>query len=444
MAKGKGANNNIQGQLQQNADYWNRWAQDAANQARDYGQNNPYSQSAEGYIGRQLQEGGNMGDNPWMSGLYEDLQGVNQNEANTYLRDYLGPNSSTQTNNRPGGGGGAWDGGNGTTPIWTGNPTGGSGGWNNSGSSSSHGWNGAGGGGNVPDTVGNSDSYFAQRSKELFDPARLDPANDPTMQPYIEAMRRENERNLLSSLQDMNNNAEAGGRFGGGLYQAMNEQTRGRALETLNNSIAQSMMGAREAALGRQMQGLQDINQRDIAAMNDATQRYGIDTQASSAAAGSAAAAADAAAARKLQAIGMLQQGAQFGMGMRGDMAQLMSQNQLGALNAGQGYAGLGLQGINTGINAGQLGVGAMQGVGNYNIGSRNAANAGAQVRLQGQMNQFNMQQGALNNYLNILGTIGGLGGSGGGTSDPTNYQSGGMPPWVAALGAGLSGGGTR
>lgn len=401
------------------ADYWNQFAQDNAGGAIDWGKNNPYSNMAQGYIQDSL--AGNMNRNPFMQDVYDKTHGVDMNEAFDLIRGFLGPGG--------GSGNSAQDRADRNRAIVA------SRGPASFGSSSQS-------GGNVPDTVGGSNSFFAQKIKDLFDPSRLDPANDPTLQPYIEAMRNENQENLYGSLNDVAAQMEGAGRYGSGLYQAMSGKTREEAIESLDQAIASAMMGSRQSALDQQMQGLGLTNQRDIAAMNDLTQRYGIDAQSAAAGAGSAAAAQDAADARRLQAIGMMMQGAQFGMGQQADMAGLMSNNQLGSLNAGQGYGQLGLQGYQTGAQMGQLGLGALglqgqiaQGMGQYDLSKR-------QLGLQASMQKEQMLQDSLNDYMNILIGVGGMGGGSSQIGAP-EFAPGymGPNPLAAGISAGVGAG---
>ena len=407
--------------VNEGAQQWNDYARGMAERAENYGQNNPYSNAAQPYIENVLS--GSMSQNPWEEGLYEDLRDQNLNETNDLLRKFIGGGK--------GGGGGQVEPGQkvhyGTVnAAYSQNPSG-----------------GTGAAGQVPDTVGGNSSFFAERIRDLFDPSRLDPMNDPAMAPYLAALRKENQENFYGNIQDLTAQAEGAGRYGSGLYQAMTGRAREESMESLDQQMAQQMMAARNNALEQQMQGLGLTNQRDLGAMQDATQRYGIDASASAAGAGAGAAAAAQAKAQELQAIGMLMGNAQFGMGQRGDMAGLMQQGQLGALGAGQGYAGLGLQGMNTGLDAGSLGLGSLGLISNNNLGNLNAENArrsvGVQrygIQVQDRANRDNAMQNQFNSYLQLMMGIGGMGGSqmqqGAGTYIPS------MNPYAAGIMGGL------
>ena len=91
---------------------WNNRAGEWANQAVDYGQNNPWAQGAQSWNANMLE--GNMANNPWMSRLYGQTEGLDMNRGLGYLDEYLSGGSGGSgggTRPRPGGGGG----GGGTT-----------------------------------------------------------------------------------------------------------------------------------------------------------------------------------------------------------------------------------------------------------------------------------------------------------------------------------------
>ncbi len=397
---------------------WNTAGKDIGQQAINYGQNNPYSQDAQGYIHDALS--GGMGNNPWMGNLWNNVSDVNMDESFDYLRDFLGPAG----------------GGTGGSPSDRATMARLARGGTSYQQSNAGGGGGMVGGGMVPDTVGQRDSFFAEQAKKFFDPSRLDPANDPTLQPYIEAMRKENAQNLYASLQDLSARAEGAGAYGSGLYRAMDSAAREQGMESMDQAIAQAMMGSRGQSLEAQQNILGLTNNRDIAEMQNWTQRYGIDQAAASAGAGAGAAAADAAEGRRLQAISMMMQGSQYGLGMQGNMAELMSQNQLGALQAGLGYGQLGMEGYNTALNGGQLGLGSLNGQFNVGQGLWQMDQANKNNNFRRMQWQDQQQQNALDSYLQILQGIGGMG-SDGSQTNPGQYYPGGPDPWAAGISAG-------
>jgi len=415
-------------------------ARDLGREAIDFTTGSPVVKNVEGFTDDILSGDINRARNPFLQDIYNETQGVNPNEAMDLLRSFIGGVS-------PGGSSRVQPGSNvRSRPSSSGSSVGGIGGVSGSGG-------GGAGGGAVPDTVGGANTFFAQKIKELFDPAVLDPANDPTMQPFIEAIRRENQENLLSSLTDITARAEEQGAYGSGLYQAQAGRAREEGIESLDQAIAGAMMGSRESALSRRMQGLGLTNTRDLAAMQDQTQRYGIDSASAAAGAGSAAAAADAEKSRQLQAIGMLLSGQQGVLGLRGDMAGLMSGNQQGAGQLGLGVGQLGLGGYNLGMQGEGIAQGGYGDIGQLGMGQLNAQlqkqiadaqNKIAQGGLSVQRGHLGLaqdqaMQGSLNDLLNIMLGIGGMGFTGDSTNTtPGQFIPGGPDPALAAILAGL------
>lgn len=405
--KGKGNSSFNQGAM--NASYdktiadmqkWNDFAYSNAGGAIDYAQENPYQQAATPYVQSML--GGSMSTNPWMQNLYGNVSHVNMNESMDMLRDFLG--YSNQGNATPG-----------RTPAPTGKgrPTsqgggrslgafggsedrGNAGGYH--GSSHSGGLNPGG----IPDSTA-GEGVWSENINDFLDDSALDPENDPTLQPMIDAIQRESEESYWASMQDLNAQLEGAGQFGSGLYQAMMTGRNEEYNEALQGTLATQYQAARQAALQHKMEALNMINQRDIASAQIAAQE--------SAAAGAASAQADAIAAQmqmhnqemQLQGIGMMMQGSQFGLGLQGDMASLMQQGQLGALSAGAGYGQLGMMGYGAATNFGGLGLQALGGIGSLNESRYNTQLLNQQFNqnMAWQQQQYNDQ--APFNYLNGL-----------------------------------------
>lgn len=398
----------------------------------DFTLNNPDTNTARTWINDMLGNSG-MGTNPWSRDLYSDIGGVTPLDSFDWLKEYIGG-----AGGGPGGGAGGAGGGSRSGPrrasnvTYTQNPD---------GTFSVHNGVAGNGAGQVPDTVGPSDSFFAKQIKALFDSARLDPANDPTMQATLEAMRRENGQDLLSSIQDLTAQAENQGAYGSGLYRAMTGQAREQSMESLDSAIAGLLHGAREGALGRQMQGLNETNTRDIAAMQDLTNRYGIDASSAAAGAASGAAAADAAEGRRLQAMNMLLGGQMDILGLRGNMANMTQSGQLGAMNGAMGLGQMAQQGLGMQGDIGQNVLGSLLGYNNsqlqYDLGRRGIGVQRGQLDLANRQFQDQVTQGSLNDLLNIIMGVGGMGGT---NNQPGQYLPSGPDPFTAALMGGFGG----
>lgn len=126
---------------------------------------------------------------------------------------------------------------------------------------------GGGGGEGIPDSMTGS-TFWNDQARQLFDPSRLDPANDPTMAPYIEALRREMGEDLEQQLGQIDDRANSVGMYGGSGRALEAARTREEGQEALGSTLAQTYMGAREANLARQMQALGMISERDLALMD--------------------------------------------------------------------------------------------------------------------------------------------------------------------------------
>lgn len=131
---------------------------------------------------------------------------------------------------------------------------------------------GTGGGGDtngdgIPDSMVGS-TFWNDRAREFFDPSRLDPANDPTLAPYVEALRREMGEDLEGQLLDINDQSNAVGMYGGSGRALEAARTREEGQEALASELARVYMGSREANLGRQMQLMGLISDRDLALMD--------------------------------------------------------------------------------------------------------------------------------------------------------------------------------
>lgn len=210
----------------------------------------------------------------------------------------------------------------------------------------------------IPDTMARG-GFFADETRKFFDPSRLDPANDPTLAPYVDAL----EADLAEAFGERAD--LIGDRFSAA--NTFNSSARGLALgeasgemdRALASELARVYMGSRQEALAAQERLLGQVSNRDVAAMADATNRYGISSAAGSAAAGNAAAQERLEAqlaferealgantdlttrAQNLQAILGLGEMDRFGLGMLGDLGGQLSGEQANALGAIPGLEGV-------------------------------------------------------------------------------------------------------
>jgi len=403
---------------------WNTKFGGWADGAIDYGKNNEWAQGSKDWYNDQLS--GGMANNPWMSRLYNQTEGLDMSRGLDYLDDYLG-----------GGSGGSGSGsGNTGRPGYR--PAGGGYGGGGS-SSSSH-----SGGGSVPDsTVGKG--FFSQHINELFDPSVLDPANDPTMKPMIDAIQRDAEKGYWRSATDLANQAEGAGRYGGGLYQGMRQQGNETYNNALQSTLAQQYSQARNAALQRQMEALGLVNTRDISEGQINAQR---DAASMSAAASGQAAKYGYDAemdSHRLQAMQMMLGAGQFGMQMGGNMAELMQNGQIAANQIGQGWAQIGQHGYDQAGQFGQLGLGGLNTLGG--IYGDAASQRLAQQRFAEQQRQWNEGAGSrdINDMIRMMTGLSDLSGA----NDYPSYMPGSAGPapegfnWEDIFGGGLAGAGT-
>lgn len=173
---------------------------------------------------------------------------------------------------------------------------------------------------------------FGQQARAVFDPSRLDPANDPTMAPYLAAMRSSMQEDLDRQLQDVGDEFAGAGMYGGSGLALERGYTRQKGLEDINAAIGTTLFNSRESALNRQMQALGEVNQRDIAGGG-----YASDERQS--AASRAAADRDAAANRAWQSVENASDR---------DLQARDQQARLGLDQRGQNLSALGDMGVNS------------------------------------------------------------------------------------------------
>lgn len=375
---------------------------------------------------------GFQGYNPILDALSQhDLANLDDETATALLREFAGAD-----NGGGGGAGGASGAGGGSAGTGGGGPgvplT----------YARSQGWfghppNGGGQGGNnqVPDTVGGNSSYFATQVRQLMDQG----ANDADIQRVIDAANADTTRAMQQDLWGLDASAQGTGRYGGDMWAGMAAGTRSDAARRMADQASQTRLN--ELANRRAMQQglLSQVNTRDLGAMSDATQRYGIDSSASAAGAGSAAAAELARRGQNLQALLALQQGEQVGANRLAGVGGQLSSDQLSAINQSQGLANIGLSGLNQ-SNSAINNLVANRGVDAQLRAAQMSANA-ARAGLNQQANIFNAQQGQnqIDSYFNMLRGIGGMGGYS--HTEGENVQPGmGVNPYIAAAMGGYAG----
>lgn len=335
---------------------WNTNANQWAGDAIDYGQNNQFSNSAGEFQDRML-----AGEPPnrWSDDLFNNLHGIDGMEGRGLLEEFLG--------GRGGRGGGLGAGGS---------YTGGSSGW------------ATGGGGDVKiqdSTMGKG--LFADTAQWFLDrDKRLNPADDPTLKPYVDAIQQEALESYRDTSRDLSSQLSGKGLWGGSLYNGLKARARDDSNENTTNAIAGVYKGSRDEAINKMMEMLGLGNQRDIAQGNIDAQMASARMAADASNNSSAASARSADQDRRLQAIGMMMQGDQFGLGLKGNMAELLQNGQLQAMNTGLGYGELGMSGYDRAANFGQLGLGALNQLGG-NISNYHNAQYGRQA--SERANQF-------------------------------------------------------
>lgn len=128
------------------------------------------------------------------------------------------------------------------------------------------------GGGLIPDsTVG--PKVYSENIKDFLDDSNLDPANDPTLQPVVDAFKRESEEDFWRSNRDLRNNLASKNLLGSDVWSSMNIRAREEHSESVDQTLATLYQNARNKALDNKLAALQQINERDIAAGNMATAR---------------------------------------------------------------------------------------------------------------------------------------------------------------------------
>lgn len=225
----------------------------------------------------------------------------------------------------------------------------------------------------------------------------------------IQAIVDQQNADIEKSMQDANwgidAQAQGTGRLGGDTWKGLINDQAYQARKAMASSDAQTRLAGQKQWMDLQQGLLGQVNARDIASMNDATQRYGISTSASVAGAGNASAAANARRAQDLQALGMLMDNSQFNTGQLSGLGNALTQAQLGAIGEAPGLAGIGLSGLGAANQAAGNDVALRQ-------AQISASTARAGLNQQAQIYNANAAQQQINDYLRTIMGIGSMGGS--------------------------------
>jgi hypothetical protein len=363
---------------------------------------------------------GYQGFNPILDNLAQNLGGKldNQNAANQ-IENFLG--GAYGGSNANGSGGGSY----GVTPTdFTGYYR----------SNGMGGTVGGSGGGLEPDSTVPS-GLFNDKVKQLLDSK----TNAADLQTLIDAQNADITKGMNQANWDLDAQAQGTGRFGGDMWKGLANDARTNAVRQMANASASTRLQDQAQRQSMYENLLGQVNTRDIAAMNDATNRYGISTSAAASGASAAANAAATKRAQDLQALGMLMQNEQYNQGQYGDIGNSLSQDQLGAIGQSQGLAGIGLSGLGQANSAvGNL-VGQLGAQNSLRAAQISGGNARAALNQQAAMYNSELPWNNVNNYMGLLRGIGGMGGST--TVQGQNVVPGaGVNPYAAAAMGGYAG----
>lgn len=117
----------------------------------------------------------------------------------------------------------------------------------------------------VPDsTIGKKE--YSNNIKWFLDEERLDPMNDPTMQPVLDAMKREAEEDFWNRTRDLRDQAASRSLLGTDYWTYQKGRAREEFDEGMQSNIASLMHDSRTRAEQQRLAALGQVNERDIAA----------------------------------------------------------------------------------------------------------------------------------------------------------------------------------
>jgi hypothetical protein len=281
----------------------------------------------------------------------------------------------------------------------------------------------------MPPDTGAGSGTFQTYLRQMMDEG----ANEEEIAGVLDSMRGDRERELYSSIADVQAAAAGAGRSGGDWEAARESDARGQMLNKFGQLSAQLRYGDLEARRQAKVELLGLLNNRDIAAMMDATNRAGISASAGSAAAANATAEKLGLRAQDLQAIMGVMEGSQFGLDQLLRMGGQLSSDRMGSLGMIPAFEGLGLAGQ-------QNALGAARGLADIDAREAAARARAGSNRQNAALMQSEAQQRMLNDYLRTVLGIGGMGGTS--TTQGTNVVPGAGVSVGGATAAGLVGGG--
>lgn len=123
---------------------------------------------------------------------------------------------------------------------------------------------------NIPDSTLRPGGY-TQNAEWFLDDDRLDPANDPTLQPVVDAMQRESEEDYWRSVKQMRDSSARNNLLGSDYWQTAQINASEEFSEAQSQALANLYNNVRENALNRRLGVLDQINTRDIAEGNNKT-----------------------------------------------------------------------------------------------------------------------------------------------------------------------------
>lgn len=375
----------------------------------------PNQKAADNYVGRVLQEG-SIGGNEVNQDLYGRLAGSDLGKGENLLTGFLGGRysgggeqggSASGVAQRPYGGGSS-----GYTRDANGVLQGGP----------------AAVGGLIPDST-SSPGLFNDWAKEVLGGKYIDP-NDPAMKDYLDMQQRRGQEGLDAQLQDVGDEFEGVGMYGGSGLALERSLARSRGLQGIADERTAALMGYREQGMNLMGQTAGDVNQRDISAGQLASsEREGAANRSSSARAGQAGLDAQLQIANRgmdLEAIQSYLQNNQFGIGQLAGLGNSVSADRMGALGAMKGLEDVRYGGLNNAFG--------VQG----DLRKGDAADAAASAQARARQDQINFQNANapsrhLDEYLNRLGFFNSAGGTT--HTSGTNTNPAAAAPYIANQG---------
>lgn len=356
------------------------------------------------------------GYNPILAQVAQQLMGSTNNpRGQAMLEEFLAQQQ----------GGGGQVGGGGTYTGGGGDPRDRQGGMGYSGGASTQ------RGGGVTDTMA-TPGFFTDQVRNAFSAGP-----NPEMEALINASAADQERLRFKQMADIDAASQGSGRFGGSTWSGLRQTAEDESSRNLANMITGTRYQDFNDRRNYQGQLLDQVNARDIASMNDMTNRAGIDAQANAASASASAQAQSAAQAQRLQAIGMLMGNESQNLGMLSDVGNRLSGDRLSATGLIGDLSNAQLGGINA-----ATGAGAQWDQGNVAREGIRAQQQASNAALSFQRQQYNnaLPQQQLNDYLRTISAIGGMGGVA--ATSGTNVQPGaGVNPYGAAVLGGVGAG---